>query len=47
MSKLRTLIKETQSTLKTLGFDPKGIDGIWGNNSEKGIPSSPRRRQED
>lgn len=35
MSKLRTLIKETQSTLKTLGFDPKGIDGIWGNNSEK------------
>lgn len=27
-------IMETQATLKSLGFDPKGVDGIWGKNSE-------------
>ena len=27
-------ILETQRMLKTLGYDPKGTDGLWGKNSE-------------
>lgn len=32
-------IMETQSWLKQLGFDPKGIDGIWGKNSRHALES--------
>lgn len=27
-------IRDTQTRLKALGFDPKGLDGLWGRNSE-------------
>lgn len=31
--KTKQIIRETQSGLLRLGHDPKGIDGVWGNNS--------------
>lgn len=29
-----------QQSLKTAGFDPKGVDGIWGKNSQKALDAS-------
>lgn len=37
--KTKQLIRETQSTLKKLGFDPQGIDGTWGKNSQAAFNS--------
>lgn len=30
-------VKELQETLIALGYDPKGVDGIFGNNTEKAL----------
>lgn len=30
----KKVVMETQTMLKSLGFDPKGIDGAWGKNSQ-------------
>lgn len=31
----KKVVMETQAMLQRLGFDPKGVDGVWGSNSAK------------